>query len=162
MSQQNTGGRPMVVDDIEVSRHYVSFVEGELRLYPARKRRLAYLETCIATATPAFEEGMPRAPGVGNPTLSRAVALMQDQERTFLQAWVRMVEDTFHALSLEQQQVIRLMYFENRLRPEGVADELKIHFTNVYKHRNRALLAFCVTIVGEHAIAKKSLRNRGA
>lgn len=143
----------MRVDGIEVSRHYVTFVEGELRLYPARKRRLAYLETCIATATPHVEEGMPKPPGVGNPTLSRAIALSQDRERAWLKAWVEAVEGVYNSLPPLQQMIIRLLYFERRLTIEGVALELGKSEKTIRDHRKQALLSFIALLTDAPIIA---------
>lgn len=153
----HTGGRPMIVDGVEISRHYITYIEGELRLYPARKRRLAWLETCIATATPSREDGMPGAPGPGDPTHSRALALMRDQERAYLQGWCRLVEDTYHSLSIEQQSIIRMMYWERRLTPDGVAKELGMHRSTMFRQRNRALLAFAIAMIGDHVATKMRL-----
>lgn len=147
----------MIVDGVEISRHYITYVEGELRLYPARKRRLAWLETCIATATPHREDGMPGAPGPGNPTQSRALALMHDQERTYLLGWCRLVEETYHSLSIEQQSIIRLLYWERRLTPDGVAKELGMHRSTLFRQRNRALLAFAIAMIGDHVATNMRL-----
>lgn len=146
--RRTTGGRPLRVDGVEVSRHYVTFVEGELRLYPARKRRLAYLETCIATATPHIEEGMPKPPGFGNPTLNRAIALAQDQERAWLKAWVEAIEGVYNSLTPLQQMIIKLLYFERRLTVEGVALELGRDAKTIRHHRNQALLQFITLLTG--------------
>lgn len=147
----------MIVDGVEISRHYITYVEGELRLYPARKRRLAYIETCLATGAPPREEGMPRSPGRADPTYSRAMALMHDQERLYLQGWVRMVEDTYCGLTEQQQRIIRMLYWERKLAPEGVAEELGMHRATMFRQRNRALLAFAVAMIGDHVATNMRL-----
>lgn len=142
----------LTVGEHEVERHVVRFVEEELRLYSTRKQRVEFLTESIIRSTPTLEPGMPRAPGPGNPTLSRAVALMMDQERTHLKLWVMTVEETLARLTVVQKEIIRLSYFENELTPDGVAATLKMDRATLYRHRNPALLLFCIALIGDNVV----------
>lgn len=151
--------RPLVVDNVEIDRHHLAYVEAELRMYPARKRSLAFMEQTAAWSAGQMEPGMPHGGGAGDPTGERAIRLASNPEREWLSVWVRTVEDTFHSLPIEQQQVVKRLCFERRLTPEGVAQELNMHLATVYRIRNRALLQFAVVLLGPHVA--KNLRKTG-
>jgi RinA family phage transcriptional activator len=146
-------GKTVWIDGCEVGRHYVDFIEAELKLYPTRKVRLRTLEEGIIRGTPTEDlTGMPRGGGPSNPTHNRAMALMNDQERTHLALWIRAIEEILKQITTDQQHIIRHMYFENRLKPEGVADLLNMTVPTLYRYRNRALLRFCLGMIGEHVV----------
>lgn len=152
--------RPLIVDDHAIERHHIAYIETELRHYPLRKQRLARLESDVALATPTIEAGMPRPTGPGDPTPARAdelSRLRRDPEYAALKRWTQDVEETFHALDLEQQQIVRRVYFQRAQTPERIAADLGIHVSTLYRQRNRALLCFCLVLVGLHSA--KNLRK---
>jgi predicted DNA-binding protein (UPF0251 family) len=149
------------IDDYEIEAHYVSFVEAELRRYTSRKRRLGNLEDDIIRSTsPEDNTGMPRPSGVGNPTASKALALMKNGERSHLSMWCRLVDDVYKALPIEQRAAIRILYFENQLTMEGAAMHLHIDRTTLWRHRNRALLAYATEMIGDHVVQVATNRQQ--
>lgn len=153
--------KPLIVGETAVERHHITYVEAELREYPARKQRLSYIETCIATATPDFEPGMPRGSETSNPTFGRALSLMRDQERNHLQGWLRIVEDIYLALPDMEQTIIRQLYWERQLTIDGVAALLHVDRATIYRRRNPVLLQYAITMIGPH-VATNVRQKRGA
>lgn len=145
--------RAVRVDDYEIEPHYVSFVEAELRRYTSRRRRLANLEDDLIRGTPAEDNtGMPRPSGVGNPTMNKAMALMNNGERAHLSMWLRMVDNVYNTLPVEQRAAIRVLYFENRFTMEGAAEHLHVDRKTLWRYRNRALLAFVTELIGDYVV----------
>lgn len=140
------------IGEFHVERHYLRFVESELKRHPHRKRRLRDLEDDIIRATPEEDlTGMPKGSTPGNPTLNKAISLMRSEERAHLSMMVRRVEDTFTRLSPLQQDIIRLLYFDGRFTLEGVIEKVHCPRRTFFRQRNGALLAFTLTLVGDHA-----------
>lgn len=140
------------VDGVEVERHYVRFIEEELRRYPLRRIRIRVLEDDIILSAPHSEPGMPRGYDVSNPTMNRAVALMKDAELAHIRGMVAAVDEVLRLLSQDQREIVKHFYFENRLKAEGIAEEMRMHIQSVYRERNRALVRFCYTLIGEHSV----------
>lgn len=158
--------KPLIVDDFAIYRHHISYVEAELRLYHLNKLRLANLEADAVLATPSIEPGMPRPTGHGDPTPSRAADLsrltLREPEYAALRGWVQRVEDVFHHLDLEQQQIVKRLYFKGGVSPEVVAQEIGMHVATLYRQRNRALLAFSLVLIGSHAAQNLKRRREDA
>lgn len=144
---------PMRVGDFTIERHYVRFVEAELRRHPHRKRRLSAMEDEIIRATPGEDlTGMPRGSGPGNPTMNQAFALMRNEERARLALMVRLVEVVFAELQPLQQDIIRLVYWDGRYTLEGALAKVPASRRTFFRRRNQALLAFALSLVGDHAV----------
>lgn len=145
---------PMRVGDFVVERHYVRFVEAELRRHPHRKRRLSVLEDDLIRATPSEDlTGMPRGSGPGNPTMNQALALMRNEERAHLAMIVRRVEATFAELHPLQRDIIRLLYWDGRYTLEGALAQVPASRRTFFRKRNQALAAFVLSLVGDYAVA---------
>lgn len=151
-------GDTVKIGDVRVESHYLRFVADELRRYAERKRRLRELEEDVIKATPFYDNtGMPRASDVSDPTHGAALRLQDSQEPTFrmrvhLRMWLRTVEDVYKRLPQEQQQVIRMLYWDKRYTIHGIATELNMSRPTVYRHRDKALFAFASHIIGEENI----------
>lgn len=146
------------VDGVEVERHYIRFIEDELRRHPLRKIRVRTLEDDIIRASPNFEPGMPRGTDPGNPTMNRAVALMKDAELAHIRGMVAAVDEVLKLLSQDQREIVRHFYFEDRLKAAGIAEEMKMHIQSVYRERNRALVRFCYALIGTHTV-REAVKN---
>jgi len=147
-----SSGGVLRVGQYEVERHHIRWVEAELRRYPQRVRRIAWLEECIATESSRPEAGMPRGGGVGDPTFSRVVAMERNRELVQLRAWRRLIESVLDGLPDDQRRVIETLYFDGRYTLDGAADALRMGRATVCRLRNRALLAFVAALIGDHAI----------
>ena len=139
-------------DGYEVDRHYTRFIEEELRRYPLRKIRMRAMEDEIIRSSPGTELGMPRGTDVSNPTSNRAMALMKDAELAHIRGMVASVDEVLKLLTDDQREIIKHFYFENRLKAEGIAEKVKVHVQTVHRERNRALIRFCYTLIGEHTV----------
>lgn len=141
------------VGEFEVERHYLTFVESELKRHAYRKRRLRDIETSCIFGTPEEDlTGMPRGPGVGNPTLSKATALITNQERAHLSMMVMRIEEVYKTLTPLQKDIIRVLYWDGRWTVDGAIDEIKVSRRTFFRQRNGALLAFVLALVGDHAV----------
>lgn len=155
-------GRIVRIGDVEVERHHLKWVEGELRSHEARKRRLNLLEERfggltredIIWATPPREPGVPGAPGPGNPTLSKVQQIMACQEMMYLRLQVQAVEETFHSLPEDLQEVVKTVYFDGRYTMAGAAEHLHMDERTLRRHKNKALLAFVYALLGEQAVSR--------
>lgn len=143
----------MRVGDFTIERHYIRFIEAELRRHPHRKRRLSALEDDIIRATPSEDlTGMPRGSSPGNPTMNQAFALMHNEERAHLATIVRRVEAVLTDLHPLQRDIIRLLYLDGRYTPEGALAQVSVSRRTFFRRRNQALSAFVLSLVGDHAV----------
>lgn len=144
--------RAVRIGQYEVEYYHFRWVEAELRRYPDRVRRIAWLEECIATESGHDDDGIPKSPGVGDPTFSRVVAMERNRELHQLRAWRRTIDSVMDGLPINQRRVVETLYFDGRYTLDGAADALRMGRATVCRLRNRALLAFVATLIGDHAI----------
>lgn len=144
--------RTLQIGQYEVERHHIRWVEAELRRYPQRARRIAWLEEVIATESGRADDGMPRGSGIGDPTFSRVAAMERNRELVQLRAWRRTIDAVMDGLPDDQRRVVETLYWDGRYTLDGAADALQMGRATVCRLRNRALLAFVATLIGDHAI----------
>jgi hypothetical protein len=111
------------------------------------------LEEGIIRATAPVEPGMPRSSTPGNPTLGRVMALMNDQETAHLRMMIRTIENVNNDLTPLQQDIIKHLYFEKRYTVDGVAFQLERDEKTIRQHRNQAIVAFVIALIGDWAVA---------
>lgn len=136
----------------EVERHVLTFVEAELRQYPARKREAARLEADLIHRTPRREAGMPRSGRVPDPTLASTLALVSNRRLEWLRAWCGLVEETLNTLPEGLQAVIREVYFREGSTVAGAALSLGMDRSTLFRQRDEALLPFVAVLVGDQAV----------
>lgn len=147
-----SSGGVLRVGQYEVERHHIRWMEAELRRYPQRVRRIAWLEECIATESGRVDDGTARGSGTGDPTFSRVVAMERNRELHQLRAWRKTIDGIMDGLPEDQRRVIETLYFDGRYTLDGAADALQMGRATVCRLRNKALLAFVATLIGDHAI----------
>jgi len=146
------------VGNYRVESHYLRFAADELRRYQGRKHSLRVMEDSVIRGTSITDNlGMPRGTDVSNPTHNAAMRLMDVNDPTFkrrahLRVWVNSTDELLRSLPNEQQQIIRLIYWEGDLTILGVARRLNMAMPTVNRHRNAALLAFAVHVIGDQIL----------
>lgn len=152
-------GEVVRVGDYMVESYYLRFIADSLRRLPQKRRELRDLEEGVIRATPVEDlTGMPRAPEtVGNPTLAAAHKLMDEHEPTFgrrahLRLWLHSVDEIYRKLTTDQQQVIKLLYWDKSVTVLGAGERLNVSVPTAYRLRNHALLAFATELIGDHIL----------
>lgn len=154
-------GRQQVrVGEFTVDLHHIRWVEEELRRHTYRQQRIRLLEERVGGqtrmdilhGTPYREPGMPGSPNAGNPTLNKVASLLSQQELVHLRLLAGTVSDVYAELPELQQRVIKMFYFERRYTIDGVALELERDRKTIMHHRNLALTAFVLALIGDWAV----------
>lgn len=151
---------PIRIGDYVVENHYLRFVEAELRRHPHRKRRLRQIEKDILFGTSEDDRvGMPRGTDTSQPTQNRGIALALNREYQHLLLMVQNVEDVLNDLPDHQQKLVRHWYFERTMKWDDMLKVLGMGERTFYRHRTQVLLAFVLTLVGDHAV--QAWQNNG-
>ena len=127
----------------QMPKHKRRAVEDDLRRYRYYKALYEGMRDEIIYSSNHEVKGMPRGGEQVSVTESKAIALVSQLKHDYIAGIVRCIERTFASLELEEQEFVRLKYFEGKLTDEGVMDAL--HVTNhkkYYRMKNSILALF--------------------
>jgi RinA family phage transcriptional activator len=120
-------------------REIRQYVESELRYYHETKQEFEMLrEDIIRTGGDSTQE---RIGGftcmVTKPTEDAAIQLVTSKRLRHMETVLMAIERTLSRLNEHELRLVELMYWDNRYRPEGVAQQLNCDKRTVYRWRDR-------------------------
>lgn len=131
--------------------HVLRFIEGELKVYQARKKRIEWLTECIAWERPGWNAEPDKNAGGGRPggrvsdhTARRAEIVDSDSELTDLKRRVAKVELALKLLTEAEAKAITLLYLERRFTAPGAAIHMGYTPAHVYRLKDHAMLQIAV------------------
>lgn len=154
---------PRLAATVKVGKHrilamYLQYSIQLLKNLGAQKQELRKLEAAVLLAGPKGDNrGMPRAPGVSDPTPRQAALLDDETEPTFkqrahLRLMIHTVQEAFNHLPTDEQYMLKHLYILDTKTVRGVAMDLHMTVATVTRKRNRALSKIAVAVVGEQIL----------
>lgn len=121
----------------DLKRSYFRLIEKEIRFYNSTKRELN--EAKMAIIEGGGQPDNPVHTGPGDPTSVKAVKLTTSKGIYHMERMVRAIEDALKELDkLEpgRKELIKLRYWDNRLRTYDIAQKLNISVATLYRWRD--------------------------
>lgn len=139
-------------NDSRLPKHVRDYIERELYDYPFNELAVSRFEEMVADiaherSAPADGAGIRPEGMAGDPTGRKAVrlALLRDQ---YDAKWpkVKAIRETFRRLTEEEQQIVRLRYFDRTFTHEGVMLELGLSRGAYFRRLNEILRRFAIAL----------------
>lgn len=127
--------------------HVESFIKSELRTLRARQSRLHWLTACVSSEGGGQSVEIRRGTVPANPTLSKVLAILQDQEIQALQRRVDLLMAALNGLEPTQLRVVTILYIGPKIYTHtGAVHHLGISERHIRRLRDEALRQIAVAM----------------
>lgn len=132
---------------MRLRRDIRQYVEAELKYYHESKKELGMLRQDISQ--PGSDSTTERIggfiPKVSKPTEDAVMTLLTNKRLCQLEQTVTAIDKTLERLGDWELELVRLLYWDTKYRPEGIAQKLHCNKRTVYRWRNQ----ICESVAGE-------------
>lgn len=120
------------------------FVEYQIANYPEKVKELNELQqSYLPRLTPAYGESEKHSKTDARPTEATALKLVTNEYIILLAFSVNAIRSVYDRLSLEDRELLRLMYWSNsNLNMDGIAQKLHKERSALYRRLNLILIEF--------------------
>jgi len=130
----------LTIKKARISQSVFKYVESELRGYKNSIVELEHLKRNIIEAAPIVDNSGGTNNAVGNPTESKALKLISNKKLQRLESVISVIRSVFDACDKSRQELIRMKYWNNIYKDEGIADRLGIDRSTLYRWKNEIVL----------------------